>query len=523
MKRKINFLFLFLAALLVFSMFLSSHSASKALPQDIKLVILHTNDMHGHLDPFQDKGMKIAGESLVGGMANLASVIIEERKKNPESTILLDAGDMFQGTASSNFFYGVPVVEIMNYLGYDAAALGNHEFDWGIDVIGKTLKLARFDILCANATSEKNYLLFKTIKPYKIFKRQGVKIAVIGLITTSTPAVTMPSNVKDVKFSDPVGVFNKYYKEVKSKGADLVIILSHMGTQEDMDLAGKIKGADIIVEGHSHMTFEKPKVVNGIVLVQAGSYGRYLGILEITLDAKTKKIKKFTASDELFPIIADNIKPDKNVAKLVANYNKKIAPVMEKVVCIFENDLPRPSIEADFPLGNLICDALKDETGSQIAFQNSGGIRSALYKGEVKMKDIYTVLPFDNNAVTMDLTGKQILDIMEKALMPGGHRMQVSGITVKYDSKRPAGEKIVELKIAGEKVDFNKFYKIVTNSFLAEGGDNFTVFKTGKNIQYGELLRDIFKKYLEKHSPLNYEVTGRLIDVSKEKEKVNSE
>lgn len=513
-KQKKNLIFLLFILIVVFNL---SSTCSPA--EEIKLLILHTNDLHGNLLPFRDKGMKIAGESLVGGIANLSSVIFQERKKYQGRTILLDAGDMFQGTPVSNIFKGVPVVEAMNYLNYDAATLGNHEFDWGMDEITKTLKLAKYRIICANVSSTQNFFLFKIVKPYVILERKGVKIAVIGLTTTSTPTITTPSNVKGIKFSDPVKVFDKYYKEVKSKGADIVVVLSHMGLDGDMSFAGKVKGANIIVGGHSHIALKDPKIINGALIVQAGCYGKYLGKLEIVFDEKTKKIKNIVSADELMPIIADNIKPDEKIAKIVEKYNKKIAPIMEKVVGVLENDLPQTSSSEprDYPLANLICDAMKDMTSSEVSFQNSGGIRSSLYKGKIKVKDIYTLLPFDNNAVTMDLTGKQILDIMESSVLPYGHRMQVSGITVKYDSTRPNGEKIVELKINGEPVDYNCVYKVVTNSFLAEGGDDFTAFKKGKNVKYGVFIRDVFKDYFEKYSPLSYEVKGRIVDVSKEK------
>ncbi|MGB9857042.1 MAG: bifunctional metallophosphatase/5'-nucleotidase [Dictyoglomaceae bacterium] len=499
---------LFKLLMVAFVIFLlSTFLFAQEIPS-INLTILHINDFHGRLLPYIVKS--ISEKVPVSGVAYLAQMINEERSKNPEGTILLSAGDMFQGTPQSNIFRGEPVVEIMNYLKFDAMAVGNHEFDWGQETLQKLSSISNFPYLSANIVdSQGKYLPY--LKPYVILERKGLKIAIIGLTTPETAYITKPDYVKDLKFLDPAEILPNIIEEVRNKGADLVIVLSHLGFDADKVLAEKVSGIDVIVGGHSHTVVTNPQVVRGVIITQAGYNGIYLGVLELKVQPDTNIILGYTRENELKTVFAGpENKFDEKVAQIVDKYNSQLKEEFAKVVGETLVDLVR-NYNEESNVGNVICDAMREAVSADIAFQNSGGIRTDIQKGPITMELVYTLLPFDNVLVTMDLTGKQILQLLEQSATLQKGILQVSGIRVKYDMTKPVGQRVVEVYVGDKPLELDKVYRVVTNDFLAAGGDNFVTFKEGKNLVYGDMLRDVFVEYLKKHSPISPKVEGRSV------------
>jgi len=501
MKRILNLLIIFIL------IFLLSSTLYSQVPS-INLTILHINDFHGRLLPYIVKS--ISEKVPVSGAAYLAQMINEERSKNPEGTILLSAGDMFQGTPQSNIFRGEPVVEIMNYLKFDAMAVGNHEFDWGQETLQKLSSISNFPYLSANIV-DKDGKYLPYLKPYVIIERKGIKIAVIGLTTPETAYITKPDYVKDLKFLDPVEILPNIIDDVRNKGANLVVVLSHLGFDADKELAEKVSGIDVIVGGHSHTVVTNPVVVRGVIITQAGYNGIYLGVLEIKIQPETNIILGYTRENELKTVFAGpENKFDEKVAQIVDKYNSQLKEEFAKVVGETLVDLVR-NYNEESNVGNVICDAMREAVSADIAFQNSGGIRTDIQKGPITMELVYTLLPFDNVLVTMDLTGKQILQLLEQSATLQKGILQQSGLKVKYDMTKPVGQRVVEVFVGDKPLELDKVYKVVTNDFLAAGGDNFVTFKEGKNLVYGDMLRDVFIEYLKKHSPISPKVEGRSI------------
>jgi 2',3'-cyclic-nucleotide 2'-phosphodiesterase (5'-nucleotidase family) len=501
MKRILNLLIIFIL------IFLLSSTLYSQVPS-IDLTILHINDFHGRLLPYTVKS--ISEKIPVSGVAYLAQMINEERSKNPEGTILLSAGDMFQGTPQSNIFRGEPVVEIMNYLKFDAMAVGNHEFDWGQEVLQKLSSISNFPYLSANIV-DKDGKYLPYLKPYVIIERKGIKIAIIGLTTPETAYITKPDYVKDLKFLDPVEILPNIIDDVRNKGANLVVVLSHLGFDADKELAEKVSGIDVIVGGHSHTVVTNPVVVRGVIITQAGYNGIYLGVLEIKIQPETNIILGYTRENELKTVFAGpENKFDEKVAQIVDKYNSQLKEEFAKVVGETLVDLVR-NYNEESNVGNVICDAMREAVSADIAFQNSGGIRTDIQKGPITMELVYTLLPFDNVLVTMDLTGKQILQLLEQSATLEKGILQQSGLKVKYDMTKPVGKRVVEVFVGDKPLELDKVYKVVTNDFLAAGGDNFVTFKEGKNLVYGDMLRDVFIEYLKKHSPISPKVEGRSI------------
>ncbi len=471
----------------------------------VSLKIIHLNDLHGHIQPTVNKS---ASPPSTGGAAYFGAMILTEKSANPEGSILLASGDMFQGTPISNIFRGKPVTEIMNYLGFDATAPGNHEFDWGWPELQKIMAQSRFPYLAANLVN-KNGSAAPGIKKFIYLERKGVKVAVIGIITPETAFSTNPNNVKAFRFQEPEKILPVLISRARKDGAKLIIVLSHCGLDRDRAIAERVPGIDVIVGGHSHTAVTPPFLVERTIIVQAGSWGNYLGVLDLELDASSGRVLKYS-HDNLKNVISGPDSPsDKKIDAIVRQYGEKIKREFSRVVGETKTDLLRnPDSESN--LGDLICDAMRREAAAQIAFYNSGGIRANIYKGKIRLEQAFETLPFDNLIVSMDLTGNQIREILEHSAAREFGIIQISGMKVKVNPGNPRGSRVVEALVNSRRLDSDRTYRVVTNEFLAAGGDRYVSFKQGKNIIYGDDVRDIFVRYLEKNSPVSPRVEGRI-------------
>jgi 2',3'-cyclic-nucleotide 2'-phosphodiesterase (5'-nucleotidase family) len=477
---------------------------SPAGAETVDLTILHINDFHGHLLPKPGR----EGKAATGGMAYIAQMVSEERAKNPDGTLLLSAGDMFQGTPVSNLFHGKPVIEAMNRMGFDAMTLGNHEFDWGMNVLHDLRKTAAFPFLSANIVDEKGSLL-PGVKPYRILQRKGLKIAVIGITTPETHYTTKPGNIKGYRVIAAEKALPPLIETVKKEGAVLIIVLSHMGLDEDREMASLVNGIDLIVGGHSHTEVKTTVVVGSTIIVQAGYYGQFLGVMKIAVDTNAKKIVQYPERKILQKVKAG---PgdlfDAGVAGVIKKYDDQIRGEFNRVVGETRVDLAKRPFESN--LGNLVCDAMREAAEADVAIQNNGGLRTTIPKGKITMEQVYTLLPFDNNLMTMDLTGTQIVSILEYNAKTEG-MLQVSGLKVTYDLGAPEGSRVKELSIRGKSMVPARVYRVTTNDFLAAGGDRFGIFREGKNAVMGDDMREVFLGYLKKHSPVSPRTEGRIV------------
>ena len=273
-----------------------------AYGREVNLRILYVNDFHG----FAEAHKSVSSQDALGGIAYLAGAVDRLRKEKP--TLLVAAGDMIQGNAWANLFQGESSLALMNLMRFDAMVVGNHEFDYGQGVLQKIIAKARFPVLGANVEGVKG------LKPYVLKTIQGLKVAIIGVVTPDTPVASHPKNVVGLKFLPPRLVLEKYLPELK-KQADLIIVLSHNGVDAERALAASVPGIGVIVGGHSHTKIMDPMVVKDTIIVQAWEYAKALGVLDLTME--DGKVKNFSGHLEM-------IKPaqgreDKAVALLVEN------------------------------------------------------------------------------------------------------------------------------------------------------------------------------------------------------------
>ena len=490
-------------------------SAVKATPAQpagpLKLTILHTNDMHGHLTPETDKSI-VPPPEKVGGAAYLATLIKQYRAANPDHTLLLDDGDIAQGTPVSNLFWGRPMAQFMNAVKYDAGTVGNHEFDWGAPPFRAMVNLRTFPVVCANIIDVRTGKLPFGLKRFIIKDLDGVKIGITGVITSTTPSMSFKQNVASFRFDNEVDVLKTVIPEMRKAGAQVIVVLSHNGDKDDSHIAEQVPGIAVIVGGHSHTAMNDPIFVNGTVIVQAGKYMRYLGKLDVTLDRKTFKVISYTKKGELVPVITAKIKPDPAIEKMVTAYMDKIGPAMEAVVGQCETDLPRTpaSGQCDSALGDVVTDALRDKVSADVAVYNAGGIRTDFNKGPLKMSDIFTLLPFDNYVVSVMMSGEQLQRLFAQGLSDAHGTVQISGASFKVG----ADGKPADIKIGGHPIDPKKMYKVATVDFLAEGNDGLLVFKEVRDRTIDALARDVFLAYVRKNSPLKAPTTGRITRTS---------
>jgi len=490
--------------LLSLFLILASAMFSSVAAEKVDLTILHINDIHGHLLPTPGKD----GKPGTGGMAYIAKMVSEERAKNPEGSLLLSAGDMFQGTPISNLFRGKPVVEAMNKMGFDAMSVGNHEFDWGMEAFQSLRRAAAFPFLSANIVDNKGTLV-PGVKPYALFQKKGVKIAVIGITTTETNYMTKPGNLKEYRAIAPEKVLSNLIDKLRKEDAALIIVLSHAGLDEDREMASMVSGVDLIVGGHSHTEVKTPVVVGTTIIVQAGYYGNALGVFKITVDKDAKKNIQYPERRILRKVKAGPNDPfDADVAGIIKRYDDQIRGEFGRVVGETRVDLRKRPFESN--IGNLVCDAMRKAAASEVAFQNNGGLRTTIPAGKITLEQVYTLLPFDNNLMTMDLTGAQIVDILEYNAKTDG-MLQVAGLKVLYDLSAPEGSRVKELVIGAKPVDRARVYRVTTNDFLAAGGDRFGMFREGKNAAIGNDLREAVLDYLKKYSPVSPKIEGRIV------------
>ncbi len=459
-----------------------------------QIILLHTNDIHGVVFPVFDKKIGDKGAE-VGGLTHLATKIEQLRKEYPGKVLLLDAGDMSQGTPVSNIFYGAPVTDYMNYVKYDASTFGNHEFDWDETKMKEQVARRKFPMVCANITEKSTGKVPSFMKPYIIVERNGMKIGVIGLATVDTPKMSFPKNVESFNFTDPLAAVEKYQKELEKKGVKVIGIISHMGYDVDQKFAEKLSGIAFIVGGHSHTFVTEPKEINGIPVLQAGCWGKNIGFADLTFDKDTGKLVKF--SGKLIPIMSKEIPKDEKLDKMINVYQDKVKDLMSKVIGELSADATNtaPKGAGNTSIGDLMTDILRHITGTDLAFYNTHGLRANLTKGKMTREALFFVLPFDNNIITYEIPGSELHKVIEYYVDRPSFS-QMSGVTLDYDSDKPEGQRVSDIKVDGKEIDKNKTYKISSIDFLYSVSQDCQPIKEAKNVVYGKNIRDEVEKYI---------------------------
>lgn len=503
---------------------------------NFKLSLMHTNDTHANLD----------------NIAKTVTAVKQVRAVKPNA-LLLSAGDVFSGTLYFNEFDGLADLEFMNLMKYDAMTFGNHEFDKGTATLDAFVEGAKFPFVSANVDFSADANLNDNFKDVvsttagtngEIYNGivkvvNGEKIGIFGLTTAETEYISSPG--EGVKFEDYLVAAENAVKAFKEAGVNKIVALSHLGYMDgggdnDVTLAKSVDGIDVIVGGHSHDKLTAPVVdttgAEATVIVQANEYNKFLGTLDVEFDKDGKVVGHL---GHLVDVAS--MTEDADAKALLAPYKAQVDETKNLVVGKTTVDLigGNPAARtAETNLGNAIADGMlaKAKTinaNTVIALQNGGGVRISVPAGDITLGQVQTVMPFANALAIMELTGAELEAALEHAVSiapkANGAFLQIAGMKYTYDSRKPAGERVVAVEVKGtdgnySALEADKKYFVATNIFTAKGGDNFSMFakayNEGRVSEPGFVDWEVFKEYLDAqpNDTISPAVEGRIIDVA---------
>ncbi len=474
-----------LAALLVVTG--SSHAK-----ETLKLTIFHMNDIHTHYVPHD--GTECTGH--VGGLMRASTVIkeqIEQCRANGRTPLLLMAGDLLTGTPYGTKYKGKLGVKLMNTMGFKAMAVGNHEFDNGRCHLIQELKPGmHFKLLSANIIDDSGAYPFDRSMEER-FPQAGTRMVIFGLTLTETPKKTS-GKTTGLQFQDSIKTAKAFLKDYRHK--DLVIALTHIGLDQDRKLAGKCPKIDVIVGGHSHSVLEKPErpFCGGPIIVQAGSYAKWVGRLDV--DVQDGRVVR--SRGRLIPLTA-KYKDDPEIAALLEQ-NPLPEGTLDKIAetrVLLNGEATKRGSRDPACLGRLVAYLMAKEAGADAAFINQGGIRASVNVGDIRRYDAEIALPFSNKLVKLTLLGRDLRDVLEQGAEMDPYKggiLLTSGLDY-----RTSGGKVFIKNVGNQPFDPEKKYLIATNDFLADGKDGHTVL--GEKKQDVEvtstLIRDLFVNFLK--------------------------
>ncbi|MDO5621551.1 MAG: bifunctional metallophosphatase/5'-nucleotidase [Paracoccus sp. (in: a-proteobacteria)] len=501
-----------------------------AAQADFTLHVLHTNDFHSRIESINkydstcDAETEGKGECF-GGIARMASAVKSLRDQlGGENVILLDAGDQYQGSLFYTTYKGKDTVEFMDLLGYDAMAVGNHEFDDGPEGLAVLADGVSFPVISGNIDVSQSNVLAGKVPHSTVLEVGGQKIGIISALATDTPETASPG--KSVIFGDDIDSLKGQAQAMADQGVDKVIALTHVGYLRDQEIAAQVPGVDAVIGGHSHTLLGDmdgaegayPTMVAGadgaqVPVATAYAYGKYLGHLTLTFD-DAGNLKSATGA----PLLLDaSVQPDETVAARVAELAGPLEELRQKVVA--ETKAPIGADRADCrakecEMGVLVADAMLDrvkDQGATIAIQNGGGLRASIDAGPITMGEVLSVLPFQNTLSTFTLPGAGVVEALENGASQmeegAGRFSQVAGLRYTVDPASPAGSRISDVQVneGGEwqPIDPAKDYIVVSNNYMRGGGDGYAVFaEKGSNAyDFGPDLADVLAEYLAKQGP----------------------
>jgi 5'-nucleotidase len=569
MKRSLPLVLFLLAAA-------CSSTAPRQPDPPVHVVIVGTTDVHGWFNGHVETPPGGGEGVLWGGLPSLASYVEALRDENRGRVILVDSGDMFQGTLESNMFEGEAVIRGYNVLGYSAAAVGNHEFDFGpagpeviprnpgddpLGALKRNADLAMFPLLSANMVEKETGRTPAWAKRYTIVRTGGARVGIIGLSTPDTPNVTMSINVAGLDFTDPVEATLQAARELRTQGADAVIVIAHIGGRctkmeephdlqscdrnaEAMELLERLPAGtiDAFFAGHTHANMAH--YVNGVPTVQGLAMSREFSTVDLWIDTRNNRVTKSeirphtmicsfvyegtTHCDprqapkgaRLVPRVfgGQTIEPDARTGAAIGPYLRRVAAKRDEKLGIRTDALFTRHYSGESPLGNLIADALRRATGADIGMMNSGGIRSELPRGDLTYGDIFAVSPFDNYPAMVIMTGAQLVELLRNTSTGARGIMQVSGVKYTFDAAKKGLERFTGATLEdGRPIEPEKLYSVIMPDFIAMGGDGSesvmnAIPKDRVTIFYAAPIRDVLVAELKKLNgmPLEPKVDGRI-------------
>jgi 2',3'-cyclic-nucleotide 2'-phosphodiesterase (5'-nucleotidase family) len=451
-----------------------------------RLRVVATSDVHGHL---LSEAMPWSGGRKVGGMAVLAAYFDSARATFSGPTLVLSSGDDMQGTTVSNLSGGRAAIDAMNAAGYDAAALGNHEFDWGLDSLRARIRQSRFPWLAANLYVAGTTRNPDWVKPWVMIERGGVRTAVVGVALASTPRVVMAGRVAGLDFGPEAPAIDRSAREARTAGADFVIVAVHDGAwcespgsapaEESSACHGDLldvvraltEPVDLVLGGHSHRRVLTS--IGRVPVLEPAAYSSSFAVVDLERTGGATSIARRAVQVAW----ADSVSPDTVVSRIVDEWDRRVRAVSDRPVASFAAALD--TVGGDFALGRLMADAYRSAGHAQAALVNDGSVRRGLPAGTITFGDLYELQPFQNQIVVQEVSGAQLRAALENALGRNGKPdANLSGLTVWYDPAAPAGKRVRSVRLDdGLEVRDGDMVSLASSEFVATGGDGYTVLR----------------------------------------------
>jgi 5'-nucleotidase / UDP-sugar diphosphatase len=482
----------------------------------VELTILHTNDIHGHILPWQGWQDEMSGK-MIGGFDRLASAVRKVRAERP-NVLLLDAGDTIADSMPAAETKGAVLTQLMNAVGYDAMTIGNHEPDFGPEALRQRVAESRFPVLAANLLQANSNTHFT--KPYAIKTVGGLRVGMLGLAYPKTPLTTARKNVEGLEFREGVETAAKYVPLLRKEGVDVVIVLSQLGLSAEKHSAENVPGIDRIAGGHSHNRIREAMRVGSTLIVQAGAHLSDLGRLDLTVDSG----KIVAHRRELILLDNDLIDSDEEVAAMLRSAQRRgegrfahaSTPIIRAQTIAGGQPEPR---HAQSPADSLFADLIRDKTGVDAVFLPGVGYGVAIQPGIIRDYDLRNLIPHESRVVTMTLTGGRIREILEQAVenvvtqdpaKKVGGMIQVSGIEFTWTEAGQKGTRVKDIRVASLPLDPAHRYQVATNSMLASGGHNYDSFLAGTDKKEAgpqfELIREAMANRKEVAAPADHRI-----------------
>ena len=465
-----------------------------ARTDSILLRVLATNDLHGALEA---RVAAWSNNRPVGGMAALAGMMNRLAAECGCPTVRLDGGDVMQGSAASNLTWGRAMVDAAGALRLDAAAIGNHEFDWSVDTLAARIRQAPFVWLSANIRDRASRRRPAWARPWTTVSAGPLRVAVVGYTTPGTTTSANPNLVRDLGFLGAPSL-DSAIAEARATRPDFVIVVAHEGAFCNPDCTGAIvtlaqaltNKPDLIVSGHTHSLVTT--TVNGIPIIQQRSNSTALGVVDFVRADSGRAVRLRVET-----VWADRERPDSAAAAVVARAVEEVRPLTGRFIAELDQNLPRA--DTGFALADMIADAVRDAAGADVALVNLSGVRAPLWAGALTWGQLYEVMPFNNSVVRIPVTGAVLRQALNHGLGAGEARAAVAGMTVVRDRSLPAGQRVVSITLAdGRTVADDAVYQLGTLDFLASGGSGYAMLRDRPAVNTGVIDLDAFIAWLQR-------------------------
>ncbi len=519
----------------------------------LRVNLLWTNDVHGHIAAEGARFMNPNFPPPLGGAASAAAYIKKVRReaeKNGEAVLLVDVGDMFQGTPVGKKTQGAAVIDYFNSIHYDLAVPGNHDFDLGREVTQKLAEQSQFPWLCANLIEKSTGQVVSWCRPTLMIQRAGLKIGFIGIITPSTAQMAFPENIADLAFLPMPETVAKYRDELRAQGADLIFLASHAGLPFDVETAWRkrnesteadalqpqrsygdaggmdldrlvaiVPGLDVAIGGHTHRGYAEPWVdpANHTICFESFGNGSSLGHAILKIDRRTKTLLGWEAPHDtgvLVTLFEDEIWPDKETQDVVRPGVERAEKELGKVVGRLSVNATRGDAGSNL-VGNLVTDAMRDYFQADFAIQNLGGLRADIPSGDVTSREVFNVLPFENDLVVAKVPGALLRRIVERKVAGGGSGICISGGEITFNPGRPDGERVCKFLIGGQPLDPERKYRVAISSYLMAGNSGLDMLAAVPEADVEQTRitdAETLERYFEKYSPVRPRIDERWVE-----------